>query len=159
MKCLSLWQPWASLLVHGRKQVETRGWPIRHRGPLLVHAAKTWNRELRAICTQEPFKSVLESLSLGAAIDCGLPLGLIVGRVEVVNCFSTDTVVLGSHLGEDRMHAGRLVITPTEVAFGDYSSDRFAFLCKNPVAFATPITYRGAQGLFDVPENLLPKDA
>ena len=36
---LSLKQPWAALLVSGRKTVEVRKWNTRFRGELLVHAA------------------------------------------------------------------------------------------------------------------------
>lgn len=46
MVCLGLWNPWAVLLVAGAKRVETRSWPIRHRGPLLIHAAKHWSKDL-----------------------------------------------------------------------------------------------------------------
>ena len=34
--CLSMHQPWASLLVAGIKRVEGRGWPTRHRGRLWI---------------------------------------------------------------------------------------------------------------------------
>ena len=37
---LSLKQPWATLLVHGLKQVEVRAWPTARRGPILIHAAR-----------------------------------------------------------------------------------------------------------------------
>ena len=37
---LSLKQPWAALLVHGRKQIEVRRWPTPRRGPVLIHAAR-----------------------------------------------------------------------------------------------------------------------
>ena len=43
MKCLSLWQPWASLVVIGAKRFETRSWPTNYRGPLLIHAAQRWS--------------------------------------------------------------------------------------------------------------------
>ncbi len=36
--CISMHQPWASLLVHGIKRVEGRGWPTEHRGTLWVYA-------------------------------------------------------------------------------------------------------------------------
>jgi hypothetical protein len=36
---LSLKQPWAALLVHGRKSVEVRAWPTARRGRVLIHAA------------------------------------------------------------------------------------------------------------------------
>ncbi len=37
---LSLKQPWAALLVHGRKTIEVRRWPTRFRGRVLIHAAR-----------------------------------------------------------------------------------------------------------------------
>ena len=37
---LSLKQPWAALLVHGRKTVEVRRWATARRGPVLIHAAR-----------------------------------------------------------------------------------------------------------------------
>jgi hypothetical protein len=35
-QCLSMHQPWASLLVHGIKRVEGRGWPTDHQGTLWI---------------------------------------------------------------------------------------------------------------------------
>ncbi|OAY28086.1 activating signal cointegrator 1-like isoform X1 [Manihot esculenta] len=37
--CLTLRQPWASLLVHGINRVEGRSWPAPVRGRLWIHAA------------------------------------------------------------------------------------------------------------------------
>lgn len=36
---LSLKQPWAASLVHGRKTIEVRRWATKRRGPILIHAA------------------------------------------------------------------------------------------------------------------------
>lgn len=38
MKVLSVRQPWAWLIFHG-KDVENRDWHTRHRGPLAIHAS------------------------------------------------------------------------------------------------------------------------
>uniref|UniRef100_A0A0E0KLW3 ASCH domain-containing protein n=1 Tax=Oryza punctata TaxID=4537 RepID=A0A0E0KLW3_ORYPU len=37
--CLTMHQPWASLLVHGIKRVEGRSWPSPLTGRLWIHAA------------------------------------------------------------------------------------------------------------------------
>lgn len=37
---LSIKQPWAALLVAGRKTIEVRSWPTRIRGRILIHAAR-----------------------------------------------------------------------------------------------------------------------
>ncbi len=39
MKCISLIQPWATLIIHGAKRFETRGWRTLYRGPLTIHAS------------------------------------------------------------------------------------------------------------------------
>ena len=59
---LSIKQPWAGLLVHGRKTIEVRSWSTPRRGRVLVHAARVpdaraegWNRvteDLRVACSQ-----------------------------------------------------------------------------------------------------------
>ena len=36
MKCLSLMQPWATLVILGVKRCETRRWRTDHRGPTIV---------------------------------------------------------------------------------------------------------------------------
>lgn len=44
MKCLSIRQPWAWAIFHG-KDVENRTWTTKYRGELLIHAAKTFDFE------------------------------------------------------------------------------------------------------------------
>lgn len=39
LKCLSIQQPYASLIIGGVKRVETRQWTTSYRGPLLIHAS------------------------------------------------------------------------------------------------------------------------
>jgi len=40
MKAISLKQPWASLIANGKKTIETRTWPTKYRGDLLICASK-----------------------------------------------------------------------------------------------------------------------
>jgi len=41
MKALSIREPWASMIARGEKTIEIRTWRTRHRGPLLLCAAKS----------------------------------------------------------------------------------------------------------------------
>ena len=45
MKCLSLKQPYAELLVSGKKTIELRNWNTSFRGSFLVHASKNIDKE------------------------------------------------------------------------------------------------------------------
>lgn len=42
MKALSILQPWAWLIVNGHKDIENRNWWTGFRGPVLIHAGKTY---------------------------------------------------------------------------------------------------------------------
>lgn len=41
------------------------------------------------------------------------------------------------------------------LAFGDFSLGRFAWALRNPVMFSKPIPYRGRQGFFSVPDDVV----
>ncbi|HZA68174.1 MAG TPA: ASCH domain-containing protein [Nitrososphaeraceae archaeon] len=45
MKCLSLRQPYAELLISGKKTIELRKWNTNFRGKFLIHASKNINKE------------------------------------------------------------------------------------------------------------------
>ncbi len=40
MKAISIKEPWASLIKNGLKDIETRTWATKYRGPLLLCASK-----------------------------------------------------------------------------------------------------------------------
>lgn len=131
-KAISLWQPWASLVMLGAKTFETRGRPTKYRGPLTIHAAKRWNRKLFRLCQIEPFKAIFAShLTDGVFV---LPLGVALGTVELVDVVPTEAV------------RGR--ISKQERAFGDYDDGRFAWRLANPKPFPQPIPVLGRQGFF-----------
>ena len=45
VKCLSLNQPYAELLISGKKTIEVRRWNTNFRGQFLIHASKKINEE------------------------------------------------------------------------------------------------------------------
>jgi hypothetical protein len=163
MRCISLWQPWASLMAHGLKRIETRGagWGklLATPGPLLIHAAKRWTRAESELSHSAIFYPALDSIGqapqgFGFAAD-GMPFGAIIGAVEVVAVLSTDRVKWNPdsrrYFAYDQ-GGNQLVISSDEKAFGDYSDGRVAIVTRKPKAFRKPIPYTGRQSLFDVPD-------
>lgn len=76
MKIISIRQPWASLIVHGIKDIENRTWRTNHRGPVLIHASQrvdnvTENELLHRFGVKMPKK---------------LPTAGVVGVVDVIDC-------------------------------------------------------------------------
>ncbi|MBV9748334.1 MAG: ASCH domain-containing protein, partial [Acetobacteraceae bacterium] len=102
IKALTLWQPWASLLVWGDKRLETRSWRTQERGLVLIHAGAAPRQgrrldTLNAACDQELFRLHLEvRLGLRPHPHSGerdwsglLPFGAIVGIACLRGCRQT----------------------------------------------------------------------
>lgn len=134
-KVITLKQPWAQLVVQGHKQMETRGFKTSHRGELYIHSSAHFNSEFIDLCYTEPFNRCIESPHY-------LKCGYIIGKVDLMDCFPTEAV-------RDMMKGG----TPgdRELAFGDYSDGRYAWLLARPVMFKKPIFQKGSLSLWNYP--------
>ena len=133
MKCISLWQPWATLIAIEAKLIETRHFYINHRGPLLIHAAKT-TQEL-SVCDEYFFKRVLQAAGYLTASK-PLPLGAVVAMVDLVDCVRVEKI--------------RDTLSEQERAFGNYADRRYAWKMAHVNAIVPAVPLRGQQGLFDV---------
>ena len=68
MKVLSLKQPWAELILQGKKKIDLRKWNTKFRGGFLIHASKI------------PDKKAMKKFGFDK-----LPYGFIVGKAKLVN--------------------------------------------------------------------------
>lgn len=87
IRALSIRQPWAHAILHLGKDVENRGRRSGHRGLTLIHASAAMSVEEYA----EPFDFIAAACgATGVRFDvppmAALPLGGIVGAVEIVDC-------------------------------------------------------------------------
>ena len=48
-RVLSIQNPWASLILAGHKDIETRTWSTNYRGPLYIHVTPKLNRNVNLI--------------------------------------------------------------------------------------------------------------
>jgi hypothetical protein len=127
--CLSLWQPWASVMLLGPKDLENRPWPTKYRGPLLVHAAKNRTDDTAAVHAK-----IQELWPEWNGVRQAHPMvfGAIVGVVTVVGC-------------------GR----PASFSGNPWAWGPFCHVWDKRTPLATPIPYRGAQGMFRVPASVV----
>lgn len=137
MKTISLWQPWASLIVIGAKLIETRSFQRSYRGPLLIHASKAKKPEGREVA------ALADKLGIELPPFDDLPFGAIVGRVDLVGIGRTEDVALMAAAGIPGVN------WETEKHFGDYSENRFGWLLKDPMQFKTPIPAKGSLSLWE----------
>lgn len=83
MKCLSVRQPWATLLALGLKDVENRDWYTSYCGPLLIHAGKQFEDEAVGWILQRLDDIERKKFPMQKS---AFPLGGIVGCVRMVDC-------------------------------------------------------------------------
>ncbi|MDP1866979.1 MAG: ASCH domain-containing protein [Bradyrhizobium sp.] len=140
MKAISMWQPWGSLWLSPNKRHETRHWQTKHRGRLLVHAAKKMVKDvgpdLDGILTDE----------FGHRWDVELPVGAVIGMVDLLDCIPTEKIAAGFKFSlSERI----------DKVCGDFDDGRFGWLRGTYWVFPQPIPYRGRQALFDVPLDVI----
>lgn len=139
MKCITVKQPWAELIVCGIKDVENRTWSTNYHGPLLIHASKQydvagehWLRENASRLRDARHPSMVGGLAPNILGKVSAPRGCIVGVVDLVIC----TRDRNSDWHEPGM---------------------VGWYLRNPEKLERPVPFRGALGLFDVPEDFVRK--
>jgi hypothetical protein len=110
---------------------ETRHWRCSHRGWLLVHAGKHFEK---AFELDDPLRLILDD-EFGGDWAKDLPTGALIGMVNVVDCRATQTPFGDAAASDDDRECG------------DFSARRFAWKRDDYRLFDQPIRYRGAQGL------------
>lgn len=144
MKALSMTQPWAQLVAIGAKQIETRSWGTSYRGPLAIQAAKGFPEEAQWLCGEPPFDRVL--LDGGFEGHWVLPRGAIVAVAELTDCLYTNQ--------KYSIDALLRSAPPHERAFGDFSTDRYAWVFRNVQALKEPVPCRGYPSVWPVDADL-----
>lgn len=142
MLAISVWQPWASLLICRAKFNETRHWPLPPRADVqyIIHASKKLVRDV------EPEVADICEREFGAQWRASLPRGALIGSIYFLGCTKVD-------------QAFRDSLTTQEYALGNYHGDaqhpdRYAWKGEMPEAWE-PITYRGQQGFFPIPTGVI----
>lgn len=140
MKALTVWQPYASLLVMGLKEFETRGWETKYRGPLVIHAAaindSARKRDLdRVLDLLHQFGEGSQREKLIDSIDG--TFGCAIGVVNMSDC-------------KPMMDGG----SDLENEVGFFGEGRFGWKCDNPRMFASPIPMIGKQRIWYINADL-----
>jgi len=124
MKTLSIRQPWADLIIQGRKTLELRTWTVKYRGPLAIHASQTVEREACLAHGLDP-----DQVTTGA----------VIGVVELAAIEELDAVSYAARQPE------HLADSPWE------NGPLFGWRLANPRPLAEPMPLRGRMGLFEAP--------
>ena len=134
MKALSIWQPWADLISMGYKTIETRTWPTRYRGALLICAARKTGWEVQEAIEQYQQYPGLYGYDELLPSEYEPRLGVAVATCTLADCRPM--------IDSDRKAA----LYQLE---GGSVWGRYAWVLED-VEPISPFPIRGKQGLFDV---------
>jgi len=165
MKCLSVLQPYASLIALAghpdpevrrlAKRFETRSWPTKYRGPLAIHASKGFPREAKDRCWLYPFYQALSPAGLvnahiSADKNFKLPLGAVIATCRLVDCKEICPDGFARKCDTARVE-NIMPILPEEpeLSFGDYTPGRFAWNLWNVRMLPEPVPAKGRLGLWE----------
>lgn len=123
MKCLSVSQPYADLIINGKKTIEVRTWNTKFRGEFLIHA---------------PIK-IKDNACKKLDIDkSSLRTGVIIGKAEIYDVKSYESI---KAFKEDYNK---------HFATEEFLRHKYGFLLRKPQALRVPIPYKGSLGFFEV---------
>lgn len=123
VRALTIRQPWAELILRGRKPYELRSWSTKYRGPLVIHSAAKVDS--------------IDAIQLGLDPD-RLVTGAFVGfalLTEVRPFTRRDAQLLKARRG----------------GLGMWKRDLFSWVLTKPHRIARPIKAKGQLGLTKVP--------
>ena len=129
MKALRLRQPWADLVVQGKKTMELRNWTVSYRGPLAIHASQTVDE---AACRTHGLNP--QQVTTGA----------LIGVVELAAIQELDELAYDVRKEEHKAQG-----------YFRYKTPLYGWTLANPRELPRPIPYHGRMGLFNVPDELL----
>jgi|LGOV01.1.fsa_nt_gb hypothetical protein len=138
MKAITIWQPWAHLIIRGEKTIETRSWSTRVRGTIAIHAAKKdCLKNINALSQKEKdfFYNAQKYNDYNNEI-C-FPLGVIIGTIDLVGCQKIEELLVTEYA------------TVKEKMLGDWSENRYGWILEKPCLFEKPIPYNGHQGFWN----------
>ena len=122
MKCLSVCQPFAELIVQGKKTIELRKWNTKFRGEFLVHAAKNI---LEEDCKR--MKISPKTVTTGA----------IIGKVNLVDVKKYES---DKELNKDKKK---------HHSISNNTKNKYGFILENPKKLRVPIEYMGKLNFFE----------
>lgn len=127
MKCLSISQPFADLVISGKKSIELRSWNTNFRGEFLVHA---------------PLKIRIDDAKR-LKINKKFVTGSIIGKAQLYDVKKYNSI--------------KEITLDQKFHFSTkkFQTKTFGFLLKNAKPLRIPIPWKGQLGIFDVnfPKN------
>lgn len=144
MKALSVRLPWAWLIVNDFKRIENRGKQFSYRGPLLIHASKTFDEDY--------------AYKTDVGIEANSALYWLPRKLANQGGYKKIDSIL-PHISDLEKLSGKIIGLVSLIDSVTESDDPWfvgpvGLVLKNGGPLP-PTPYRGMPGLFDVPDEIV----
>jgi len=143
--CLSMHQPWASLLVYGFKRAEGRAWKTDHRGRLWIHAAGKPPEKDDIEQLEVSYRSLYEANGVPIpplpSETGGYPTSALLGCVDLEECFQNQTYM-------EMLNSNPSL--PKEE-----NDNEYIFWCLRPRRLVVPVKMGGNNKIWRLPQGSL----
>ena len=136
--CLSMHQPWASLLVLGIKKVEGRSWGTKYRGRLWIASARREPTPLEIEEVENEYKIVYKHVIDIIPFPKDYPTCALLGCVDLVDCLTND------EYQEQFIKTG---------ISNEGNRSNYCFVCENPRKLIMPGGISGEHKLWKMPKD------
>ncbi|EAR92830.2 zinc finger, C2HC5-type family protein (macronuclear) [Tetrahymena thermophila SB210] len=136
-KCLSMLQPWASLLVEGFKRFEGRFWTTDYKGPLYIHAGATPPTQQLIDEIESQYKEHYKGVKNMPPFPKRYPTGCLIGCVDLQGVLTKDEYI--ANIPEK---------------YREDSQCDHIFVVRNPRKLFYPIKLKGSKNIFDIPNDI-----
>ena len=130
MKALTVLEPWATLIVEGKKIIETRNWDTDYRGKILIHSSKTIMRN------EDYVQHLLQFVDKN---HLNFNRGCIIGEVDLVDIKPVSLEFLN------------LVKNTNYIDYitSEWTTCKYVWILDNPKFYDKPIPAKGSLGLWE----------
>lgn len=146
--CMSMWQPWASLVISGAKRLEGRVWHSDFRGRLWIAAAsKTLDEEEKA-------QILSEITHPDAKLPSSYPLSCLLGCIDVIDMISHEELMKRKEEYAKLLEAGVPAAPHVEYYIHEENNSDYAFVCLRPKQLTMPLQMSGDHKIYPLAKNI-----
>lgn len=135
--CLSMHQPWASLVIEGFKRFEGRFWTTEYKGPLWIHAGSKVPEPEIIRGVESMYEALYRDCPEKPKLPARYPIGSLLGMIDFQDVLNKETY--------------KNKVPPKQREEND---SEFLFVFRNPRKLIYPIKMLGNKNIFRIEDEL-----
>jgi hypothetical protein len=147
--CMSMWQPYAGLVISGAKRLEGRVWKSDYRGRLWIHAAS------KSLEPEELLQVEASVTHPDAKLPSSYPQSCLLGCVDIIDMISHDELLARREEYAQLLASGIPPAPHVEYYIHEENQSDYAFVCLRPKQLTMPLAMSGEHKIYHLSKPIL----